>query len=180
MGKPEIQKRQKTELVFKKKSFNEFAKRHGDKVLVHDEYLSGDDEDGDDDNKGMAAIAVHSKSSSSSSSLFESPNENKPITHRCLMAREVISKSPYPKSPSPTPNSSCEELEDEYDDGVDYSEDAPMVTMNTLEGESLASFLNLMKSLTVRDDYIDNVETLLIEEKERNDLLEKNLHEGLT
>ena len=38
-------------------------------------------------------------------------------------------------------------------------------------------FCNLMKSLAERVDYIDNVETLLIEEKERNDLLEKNLHE---
>ena len=35
----------------------------------------------------------------------------------------------------------------------------------------------MMRSLTERDDYIDNVETLLIEEKERNDLLEQNLHE---
>ena len=35
----------------------------------------------------------------------------------------------------------------------------------------------MMKSLTERDDYIDNVETLLIEKKERNDLLEQNLHE---
>src|SRR3954465_10396325 len=35
----------------------------------------------------------------------------------------------------------------------------------------------MMKSLNERDDYIDNVETLLIEEKERNDLLEQNLHE---
>ena len=68
-------------LVLKKKRFNKFAKRHGDKALVHEEYLSGDDEDGDDEKVGMAAIAVHSKSSSSTSSLFESPNENKPITH---------------------------------------------------------------------------------------------------
>src|SRR3954467_11379791 len=65
-------------LVFKKKSFNKFAKRRGDKALVHEEYLSGDDEDGDDEKKGMAAIAMHSKSSSTSSSLFDSPNEKSP------------------------------------------------------------------------------------------------------
>src|SRR3954471_13945431 len=35
----------------------------------------------------------------------------------------------------------------------------------------------MMKSLTEHDGYIDSVETLLIEEKERNDLLEQNLHE---
>ena len=165
-------------LVFKKKSFNKFAKRRGDKALIHEEYLSGDDEDGDDENKGMAAIAVHSKSSSSSSSsLFESPNENKPNSHRCLMAKEVISKSTIPKPSSPTPNSS-NELEDACeDDGVDYSEEASLAFMKTLKGESLARFLNIMKSLTERDDYIDNVETLLIEENERNDLLEQNLHE---
>ena len=49
--------------------------------------------------------------------------------------------------------------------------------MKTIRGESLARFLNMMKSLTERDGYINNVETLLIEEKERNDLLEQNLHE---
>src|ERR1041384_2688097 len=49
--------------------------------------------------------------------------------------------------------------------------------MKTLKGESLARFLNMMRSLTERDDYIGNVETLLMEEKERNDLLEKNLLE---
>src|SRR3954467_6902243 len=81
-------------LILKKKRFNKFAKRRGEKDLVHEEYLSEDEEDGDDDeHKGMAAIAMHSKSSTTSSSLFDSPNENKTIAHRCLMAREVISKS---------------------------------------------------------------------------------------
>src|SRR4051812_32756991 len=58
-----------------------------------------------------AAIAMHSKSSSASSSLFDSPNENKTIAHRCLMAREVISKSINPKPSSPTTNLSQEELD---------------------------------------------------------------------
>src|SRR4051812_33373252 len=49
--------------------------------------------------------------------------------------------------------------------------------MKTLKGEYLARFLNMWKSLTERDDYIENVETLLMEENERNDLLEQNLHE---
>src|SRR3954467_3791590 len=49
--------------------------------------------------------------------------------------------------------------------------------MKTLKGEALARFLNMMRSLTERDDYIGNVETLLMEEKERNDLLEQNLLE---
>src|SRR3954471_18192821 len=57
-------------IVFKKKSFNKFGKRRGGKALVHEEYLSGDEEDGDDEKMGMAAIAVHSKSSSSTSCLF--------------------------------------------------------------------------------------------------------------
>ena len=63
------------------------------------------------------------------------------------------------------------------DDGVDYSEEASLAFMKTLKGESLACFLNMMKSLTERDGYIDNVESLLIEEMERNDLLEQNRHE---
>src|SRR3954462_13747452 len=46
-------------LTFKKKSFNKFAKRRGDKALVHEEYLSEDEEDGDDEHKGMDAIAMH-------------------------------------------------------------------------------------------------------------------------
>src|SRR3954464_11244982 len=94
------------------------------------------------------------------------------------MAKEVISKSTNTTSSSPAPKFSQEELEDECeDDGVDYSEEASLAFMKTLKVESLARFLNMMKSLTERDGYIDNVETLLIEEKERNDLLEQNLHE---
>src|SRR3954466_7705539 len=91
-------------LTLKKKGFNKFAKRHGDKALVHEEYLSEDEEDGDDEHKGMDAIAMHTKSSSTSSSLFDSPNENKTIFHRCLMAREVISKSINSKTSSNTTN----------------------------------------------------------------------------
>src|SRR4051812_14350668 len=126
--------------------------------------------------KMVMMIAMHSKSSSTSSSLFDSPNENKIIVHRCLMAREVISKSINPNPSSNTTNPLQEELDNECeDDGVDYSEGASLAFMKTLKGESLARFLNLMRSLTERDDYIGNVETLLMEEKERNDLLEQNL-----
>src|SRR3954464_2775329 len=96
-------------LILKKKRFNKFAKRRGDKALVHEEYLSEDEEDGEDDeHKGMAAISMHSKSSSTSSSLFDSPNENKPNTHRCHMAKEVISKSINPKPSSSANNLSQE------------------------------------------------------------------------
>src|SRR3954471_10625773 len=124
-------------LILKKKRFNKFAKRRGDKALVHEEYLSEDEEDGDDDeHKGMAAIAMHSKSSSTTSILFDSPNENKTIAHRCLMAREVISKSINPKPSSPTTNLSQEELDNQCeDDGVDYSEESSLAFMNTLKVE---------------------------------------------
>ena len=40
-----------------------------------------------------------------------------------------------------------------------------------------ACFGNLLKSLAKRDDFIENVENLLIEEKERVDLLEHELNE---
>src|SRR3954463_3638313 len=103
-------------LVLKKKRFNKFAKSRGDKVLVHEEYLSEDEEDGDDEHKGMAAISMHSKSSSTSSSLFDSPNENKPNSHWCLMAIEVISKYINPTPSSPATNLSQEELENECED----------------------------------------------------------------
>src|SRR3954467_778139 len=80
-AKPLEREDKSEKLTLKKKRFNKFAKRRGDKALVHEEYLSEDEEDGDDDDhKGMAAIAMHSKSSSTSSSLFDSPNENKPNT----------------------------------------------------------------------------------------------------
>src|SRR3954470_21684756 len=130
-------------LTLKKKSFNKFAKRHGDKAFVHEEYLSGDEEDGGDEHKGMAAIALHSKSSSTSSSLFDSPNENKPNTHRCLMDKEVISKSINSKPSSSTTNLSQEELDEGCEDeGVDYSEEASLAFVKKLKGESLARFLN--------------------------------------
>src|SRR4051812_41047980 len=84
------------------------------------------------------------------------------------MAKEVISNSINPKPSSPTTNLSQEELD---------NEEASLAFMKTLKGESLARFLNMMRSLTKRDDYIENVKTLLMEEKERNDLHEQNLHE---
>ena len=77
------------------------------------------------------------------------------------MAREVISKSINSKPSSNTTNPLQEELDNECeDDGVDYSEEASLAFMKTLKGESLARFLNIMKSLTERD----YLETLLIEE----------------
>src|SRR3954470_7760321 len=125
--------------MLKKKRFNMFAKRCGDKALVHEEYLSEDEEDGDHEHKGMAAIAMHSKSSFTSSSLFDSPNENKPNFHRCLMDKEVISKSIKPTPSSPANNLSKRELEKECeDDGVDYSEESSLAFMKTLKGEYLA------------------------------------------
>src|SRR4051812_23291552 len=40
-------KEEKSEkLTFKKKRFNRFAKRRGDKAFVHEDYLSEDEEDG--------------------------------------------------------------------------------------------------------------------------------------
>src|SRR3954470_15277632 len=61
----EIREEKYEKLILKKKRFNKFSKRRGDKALVHEEYLSEDEEDGDDDeHKGMAAIAMHSKFSS--------------------------------------------------------------------------------------------------------------------
>ena len=74
-------------LVLKKKKFSKFTKRKDDKALVHEEYMSGDESDGDDDHVGMAAIAVHATTSSSTTGLFDSPNEDKPFSHRCLMAK---------------------------------------------------------------------------------------------
>ena len=52
-----------------------------------------------------------------------------------------------------------------------------MAFMKTLHGEGRACFADLLKSLAERDDFIENIETLLIEEKERVELLEHELHE---
>ena len=52
-----------------------------------------------------------------------------------------------------------------------------MAFMNTLHGEARARFSDLLKSLAERDDFIENVENLLIEEKERVELLEHELYE---
>ena len=164
-------------LVLKKKKFSKFTKRKDDKALVHEEYMSGDESDGDDDQVGTAAIAMHATTSSSTTGLFDSPNEDKPFTHHCLMAKEVKTKSKSSKPTIHTPNVSCEVLEDECDDGVDNDEESLMAFMKTLHGEARARFGDLLKSLAERDDFIENVENLLIEEKERVELLEHELHE---
>ena len=68
-------------------------------------------------------------------------------------------------------------MEDECDEGVDNDEESLMDFMKTLHGEAHARFGDLLKSLAERDDFIENVENLLIEEKERVDLLEHELNE---
>ena len=93
------------------------------------------------------------------------------------MAKEVKTKSKSLKPFIHTPNVSCEIVEDECDDGVDNDEESLMAFMNTLHGEARARFSDLLKSLAERDDFIENVENLLIEEKERVELLEHKLHE---
>ena len=93
------------------------------------------------------------------------------------MAKEVKTKSKSLKPFIHTPNVSCEIVEDECDDGVDNDEESLMAFMNTLHGEARARFSDLLKSLAERDDFIENVENLLIEEKERVELLEHELYE---
>src|SRR3990170_5632476 len=93
------------------------------------------------------------------------------------MAKEVKTKSPNKKTAIYTPNVSCEIVEDECDEGVDNDEESLMAFMKTLHGEARARFGDLLKSLAERDDFIENVENLLIEEKERVELREHELHE---
>src|SRR3990170_3248828 len=93
------------------------------------------------------------------------------------MAKEVKTKSPNKKTAIYTPNVSCEIVEDECDEGMDNDEECLMAFMKTLHGEARARFGNLLKSLAERNDFIENIENLLIEEKERVKLLEHKLHE---
>ena len=115
---------------------------------------------------GTAAFAMHATTSSSTTGLFDSPNEDKPFTHRCLMAKEVKTKSKPKKPDNYTPNVSCETVEDECEEGVDNDEESLMAFMKTLHGEAHACFGDLLKSLTERDDFIENVENLLIGKRE--------------
>ena len=124
--------------MLKKKKFTKFSKRKDDKALIHEEYMSGDEDYSDDDQVGTAAFAMHAATSSSPTGLFDSPKENKPFTHRCLMAKEVKTKS---KSKKPdkypdkyNPNVSCEIVEDECDEGVDNDVESLIAFMKTLHG----------------------------------------------
>ena len=124
--------------MLKKKKFTKFAKRKDDKALVHEEYMSGDEDDSDDDKVGTAAFAMHATTSSSTTGLFDSPNKDKPFTHRCLMAKEVKTKSKPKRPDNYTPNVSCEIMEDECEEGVDNDEESLMAFMKTLHGEARA------------------------------------------
>ena len=84
--------------------------------------MSGDEDDGDDDQVGTDAFAMHAATSSSTTGLFDSPNEDKPFTHWCLMAKEVKTKSKSKKPDIYTPNVSCEIVEDECDGSMDNDE----------------------------------------------------------
>ena len=67
-------------------------------------------------------------------------------------------------------------MEDGGEEGVDSDEESLMATMKTLHGEARARFGDLLKSLAKHDDFIENAENHLIEEKERVELLEHELH----
>ena len=91
------------------------------------------------------------------------------------MAKEVKTKSKSKKPAIYTPNVSCEIVEDECDEGVDNDEESLVAFMKTLNGEACARFGDLLKSLAKRDDFIENVENLLIVEKERVKLNEESV-----
>ena len=107
--------------------------------------MSRDEDDGDDDQVGTTAIAMNTTTSSSTIGLFDSLNNEKPFTHRCLMSKEVKTKSKSKKPDIYTPNVSCEIVEDECDEGVDNDEESLMAFMKTLHGEARAHFGDLLK-----------------------------------
>ena len=80
------------------------------------------------------------------------------------MAKEVKTKSKPKRPDNYTPNVSCEIVEDECDEGVDNDEESLMAFMKTLHGKARAHFGDLLKSLAEHDDFIENIENLLIEE----------------
>ena len=95
-----------------------FVKKKPQRVLVaHEEYFS-DDEDGEEGGEivATATIAI-AMESPSSSSLFNSPNENPHIIHKCLMAK-TTSVTPPSKPFSPTNPSLLDCVEDNEESKV--------------------------------------------------------------
>lgn len=128
-------------------------------------------------------VPIHA---TSSTSLFNSPNENKPSTHKCLMVKEAkVLSTPnpplFPPNASTSSYVSCDEdLEEECEEEEEDDVNASLTFMKSLRAEALVRFLNLLKSLAKRNDYIERGEDLIIEEKERVMLLEQILHKERT
>ena len=90
-------------LIRKDKSKSPLNKNFGKKkpqcvLVAQEEYFSDDDDDEGGEIVATATIAIVTKSSPSTS-LFDSPNENPHIIHKCLMAKTTLvtpSSKPFP------------------------------------------------------------------------------------
>jgi hypothetical protein len=137
-----------------KKDKKYYTKKFYGEAHIRQEWDSND-ESSNSDSEDMITIAINGNSSSSKS-LF--PNFSK---HACLMAKESKKKVKIKGHSSPNYVSSDDDLSS--DEAFD------------LDKNPTAKLDGLMKQINLRDDLLEQLETLLVQERESNSNLKKLL-----
>src|SRR4051812_48813870 len=123
-----------------------FVKKKPQHVLVAQEEYYSDDEDDEEIGEivATATVAIAIKSPSSTS-LFNSPNENPHIIHKCLMAK-TTSVTPLSKTFTPT-NPSLLDCVEENEEPKVQEENGFELFMSKLKGEAKRHFVALLEQL---------------------------------
>src|SRR3954467_883638 len=130
----------------KSPSSKTFVKKKPRRVLVaHEEYFSDDEDNEEGDEIVATATVAIAMESPSSSSLFNSPNENPHIIHKCLMAKTTSVTPPLtPFTPTNPPLFDCvEDIEEpKVQEGNEFE-----LFMSKLKGEAKRHFVALLEKL---------------------------------
>src|ERR1041385_6651833 len=133
-----------------------FVKKKPQRVLVAQEEYYSDDEDDEESGEIVAtatvAIAIDSPSSTS---LFNSPNENPRIIHKCLMAKST-SVTPHSKPFTPT-NPSLLDCVEENEVPKAQEENEFEIFMSKLKGEAKRHFVALLEQLGEAHAHIEQL-----------------------
>src|SRR3954465_5720842 len=123
-----------------------FVKKKPHRVLVaHEEYFSDDEDDEEGGEIVATATVAIAMESPSSSSLFNSPNDNPHIIHKCLMAK-TTSVIPLSKPFAPTNPSLLDCVEENEEPNVQEENEFELF-MSKLKGDAKRHFVALLEQL---------------------------------
>src|ERR1041385_5739051 len=139
-----------------------FVKKNPQRMLVAQEEYYSDDEDDEECGEivptATMSIAIESPSSTS---LFNSPNENPHIIHKCLMAKTTL-VTPHSKPFTPT-NPSLLNCVEENEEPKAQEENEFELFMSKIKGESKVHFVDLLEQLGEAHAQIEQTDETITE-----------------